>query len=75
MDFQLSKIRKYYPSLPMNDLKKIYTARCERLRLLMCNNIPEDIRWLIKAKVRFAGETSPSFKHFPVLGKSSFAKK
>ena len=75
MDLQLSKIRKYYPSLPMNDLKKIYAARCERLRLLMCNNIPEDIRWLIEAKVRFAGETSPSFKHFPGLGKSSFAKK
>ena len=41
----------------------------------MCNNIPEDIRWLIEAKVRFAGETLPSFKHFPDLEKSNFAKK
>ena len=53
----------------MNDLKKIYAARCERLRLLMCNNISKDIRWLIEAKVRLASETSPSFKHFPNLGR------
>ena len=75
MDLQLSKIHKYYPSLPQNDLKKIDTARCERLRLLMLRNIPEDVRWLIEAKVRLAGEISPSFKHLPGLGKSSFAKK
>jgi len=41
----------------------------------MCKNIPEDIRWLIEVKVRFAGETSFSFKHFLGLGKSSFLKK
>ena len=75
MDLQLSKIRKYYPSLPMNYLKKIYDGRCERLKVLMRNSVPEDVRWLIEAKVRLAGETSPSFKHFPGLGKSSFAKK
>ena len=75
MDLQLSKICKYYPSLPMNDLKKIYAARCERLRLLMYNNIPEDIHWLIEAKVLLVRKTLPSFKHFPGLKKSSFAKK
>ncbi|KAK9177679.1 hypothetical protein WN943_026868 [Citrus x changshan-huyou] len=31
---------------------KIYKVRCERLRLLMINEIPADIRWLIDAKVR-----------------------
>ena len=50
MDIQLSKIHKYHPSLPMNDLKKNYVARCEKVKLLMCNNIPEDIRWLIQEK-------------------------
>ncbi|XP_052172242.1 uncharacterized protein LOC127788168 [Diospyros lotus] len=49
---------KYYPSLPQNDLKKIYATRCERLRMLMYKNIPEDIRWLIEAKVRIWGFTS-----------------
>ena len=75
MDLQLSKIRKYYPSLLMTDLKKIDAARCERLKLLMCNNILENIRWLIEEKVRLAGKNSPSFKHFLDLGKSSLAKK
>ena len=51
MDLQLSKIRKYYPSLPQNDFKKIYATKYERLRLLMCKNIHEDIHWLIEVKV------------------------
>ncbi|XP_024041924.1 uncharacterized protein LOC112099055 [Citrus clementina] len=38
-----------------NALRKIYKARCKRLRLLMINGIPSDIRWLIEAKVRLAG--------------------
>ena len=33
------------------------------------------LRIFIEAKVRLADETSPSFKHFLGLGKSSFAKK
>ncbi|XP_024039259.1 uncharacterized protein LOC112097899 [Citrus clementina] len=41
-----------------NALRKIYKARCERLRLLMINGIPSDIRWLIEAKVRLAGMVS-----------------
>ncbi|XP_073265902.1 uncharacterized protein [Populus alba] len=38
-----------------NAITKIYRARCERLRLLMNHGIPEDIRWLIEAKVRLSG--------------------
>jgi hypothetical protein len=41
----------YFPALPQNAIIKIYRARCERLRLLMNHGIPEDIRWLIEAKV------------------------
>ncbi|KAK9208804.1 hypothetical protein WN944_001164 [Citrus x changshan-huyou] len=38
-----------------NALLTIYKARSERMRLLMRNNIPADIHWLIEAKVRLAG--------------------
>ncbi|XP_024042762.1 uncharacterized protein LOC112099576 [Citrus clementina] len=59
-----------------NALRKIYKARCERLRLLMINGIPSDIRWLIEAKVRLAGEFSGQFvSYMPGFGKSTFAKK
>ncbi|KAK9222217.1 hypothetical protein WN944_010650 [Citrus x changshan-huyou] len=50
----LAKLHNQFPSLPQNALLAIYKARSERMRLLMRNNIPTDIRWLIKAKVRLA---------------------
>ena len=70
------KLHQCFPSLPQNALKKIYKARCERLRLLMINGIHADIRWLIEAKVRLAGEFSdPFISYMPSFGKSTFAKK
>ncbi|KAK9175016.1 hypothetical protein WN944_027020 [Citrus x changshan-huyou] len=70
------KLHQRFPYLPQNALKKIYKAHCERLRLLMINGIPADIRWLIKAKVRLAGEFSdPFISYMPGFGKSTFAKK
>ncbi|KAL6552047.1 hypothetical protein OROGR_008201 [Orobanche gracilis] len=75
MDSMLSNLHKYYPSLPVNIIKRIYRARLERLRMLMRNGIPEDIRWLIEAQVRLSGEFSNSFRYMPGIGKSSFAKK
>lgn len=57
----LAKLHKRFPSLPQNALLTIYKARSERMRLLMRNNIPADIRWLIEAKVRSAGELPPKF--------------
>ena len=45
------KLHKCFPSLPQNALKQIYKARCERLRLIMINEIPFDIHWLVEAKV------------------------
>ena len=54
----------------------IYEARFERLRMLMHKGIPMELRWLIEAKVRLAGEFSDSFiAYMPGLGKSKFAKK
>ena len=76
MDTTLEKLKKYFPVLPSNAIEKIYRARCERLRLLMNHEIPEDIRWMIEAKVRLSGESSNSFiSHMPGTGKSTFAKK
>ena len=69
-------LHQRFPSLPQNALKKIYKARCERLRLLMVNRIPVDIHWLIEAKVRLTSEFSdPFISHMPGFGKSTFAKK
>ncbi|XP_073302650.1 uncharacterized protein [Primulina huaijiensis] len=41
-----------------NALKKIYKARCERLRLMMSYGIPNDIRWTCKGKCKNVGMTS-----------------
>ena len=66
------KLHKHFPYLPQNALRKIYKARCERLRLLMINGIHSDIRWLIEAKVRLAGEFSDPFvSYMPGFGKST----
>ena len=76
MDTTLEKLKKYFPALPPNTIATIYRARCERLRLLMNHGIPEDIRWLIEAKVRLSGESSNSFiSYMPGTCKSTFAKK
>jgi len=76
IDTTLEKLKKYFPALPQNAITKIYHARCARLRLLMNHRIPEDIRWLIKAKVRLSGESSNSFiSYMPGIDKSTFAKK
>ena len=76
MDTTLEKLKKYFPAFPPNTIAKIYHARCERLRLLINHGIPEDIRWLIEAKVRLSGESSSSFiSYMPGIGKNTFAKK
>ena len=55
---------------------KVYKARLERMRLLMINGIPNDIRWVIEARVRLAGESSdPFISHLPGFGRSTYAKK
>jgi len=42
----------------------------------MNHEIPEDIRWLIEAKVRLSGESSNSFISYMLgTGKSTFTKK
>ena len=72
----LANLRKQFPSLPRKSLMKVYKARLERMRLLMIKDIPTDIRWIIEARVRLAGESSNSFmSHLSGLGRSSYAKK
>jgi hypothetical protein len=76
MDTTLEKLKKYFPALPQNAITKIYRARCAKFRLLMNHGIPEDICWLIEAKVRLSGESSNSFiSYMPGTSKSTFAKK
>ena len=46
------------------------------MRLLMRNNIPADIRWLIEAKVRLEGELPPKYiAYMPGCGKGNYARK
>ena len=71
----LAKLHKRFPSLPQNALLTIYKARTERMRLLMKHNIPADIRWLIEAKVRSAGELPPKFiAYMPGCGKGNYTR-
>ena len=56
MEEVLANLHKQFPSLPQNSLIKVYKARLERMRLLTIHGIPNDIRWVIEAQVRFAGE-------------------
>ena len=69
------KLHKHFPSFPLNALKKIYKAYCERLHLLMINGIHADIRWLIEAKVRLTGEfLNPFISYMPGLVKAYLLK-
>ncbi|KAH9717089.1 BED-type domain-containing protein [Citrus sinensis] len=63
----LAKLHKRFPSLPQNALLTIYKARSERVRLLMRNNIPADICWLIEAKVRLAVYKKTGWEAYPRL--------
>ena len=76
MDSLLSSLKKQFPFLPPNALLRIYKTRIERLRLLMHKDIPENIRLIIEAKVRLAGEFPDLLtRYMPGQGKSTFAKK
>ncbi|KAK9222126.1 hypothetical protein WN944_010558 [Citrus x changshan-huyou] len=67
-------LHQCFPSLPQNAFKKIYKARCERLRLLMINGIPADIHWLIEAKVRLVATSSRQLKNICVLSGFRYGK-
>ena len=72
----LVKLHNRFPSFPQNALLTIYKTRSERMWLLMRNNIPADIHWLIQAKVWLAGELPPKFiAYMPGCGKGNYARK
>ena len=76
MEEVLANLHKQFPSLPQNSLMKVYKARLERMRLQMIHDIPNDIRWVIEARVRLAGEYSDSCtSYLPGFGRSTYAKK
>ena len=71
MDETLLTLEKKFPHLPPNALRKIYKTRFERLRMLMHKGMPEDIRWLIEAKIRITGEFSDLLiRYMPGMGKN-----
>ena len=61
MEETFSKLRNRFPTLPQDVLKKIDNCRLERIKAFTCLSLPEDIRWLIEAKVRLAGSTISSY--------------
>ena len=70
--------RKYSQAISFSSksLMKVSKAHLEQMRLLMIKGIPNDISWIIKARVQLAGESSDSFiSHLPGLGRSTYAKK
>ncbi|KAL6553812.1 hypothetical protein OROMI_019485 [Orobanche minor] len=72
----LIAIEKRYPYLSKKMISKIYKSRLERMRLLMNNDIPFEIRLIIEAKVRIEGEfTATPTRFLPGLGKSIYAQK
>ena len=76
MEDILANLHKHFPSLPQNALKKIYRIRSERMRMLMINRMPVDIRWIIEVRVRLSGESVDSYiPYMPGLGTSTYAKK
>ena len=72
----LVKLHNRFPSFPHNALLTIYKSRSKHMRLLMRNNIPADIHWLIEARVRSACELPPKFiAYMPGYGKENYARK
>ena len=76
MDQILKNIEKQFPFLSKKIILNIYKDRFERLRVLMQKGIPNDVRFIIEAKVRIAGEfTDLPTRNLPGLEKSSYSKK
>ena len=76
MEDILANLHKHFPSLPQNAQKQIYKIRAQRMRMLMMNHMPVDIRWIIEARVRLSGESIDSYiPYMPGLGTSTYAKK
>ena len=76
MEETLSKLRNRFPTFPQDVLRKIDNCRLERMKAFIRLGLPEDIRWLIKVKVRLAGEFQDSYNRFMSgLQRSSYSKK
>ena len=76
MEETLVKLRNRFPTLPKEILRKIYACRLERMRVFTHLGFPEDVRWIIEAKVRLAGEIHESFvRSMSGMGRSSYSKK
>ena len=76
MEEFLTNLKNRIPTLPKDVLRKIYRCRLERMKTFTRLGLPEDVCWIIEAKVRLIGEIHESFiKPMPGMGKSSYSKK
>ena len=76
MNTILVKLHMQFPSLPRNAILIIYKVQFERIHLLVNNNTPVNLRWLIEAKVRLVRELPPKFiAYMPCCRKRNYARK
>ena len=76
MEESLVKLKNRFPTLPKDVLRKIYYCRLERMKTFKRLGLPEDVRWIIEAKVRLIGEIHESLVNpMPGMGRSSYSKK
>ena len=76
MEESLAKLKSRFPTVPKDILRMIYNCRLERMKVFKLFGLPEDVRWIIEAKVRLAGEISNSLvKTMPGMGRSTYSKK
>ena len=76
MDEKIAKLKKRFPSFPVNSLIKIDHARWNRLKMLMIKGMLEYVLWLIETKVRLSGEFSDlNFSIFTWFRKKLLCKK
>ena len=76
MEESLAKLKNRFPTLPKDVLRKIYSCRLERMKTFKHLGLPEDVRWIIEAKVRIACEIPKSLiEPMPGMGRSSYSKK
>ena len=76
MEETILKLKNRFPTLLQDVLRKIDNCKLERMKAFTHLSLPEDIRWLIEAKVRLAGEFQDSYNRFmPGMELSSYSKK
>ena len=76
MEETLLKFDNTFPTLPQDVLRKINNCRLERVKIFTRLGLPEDICWVIEAKVRLVGEFQDSYNRFMLgMRRNSYSKR